>query len=153
MKPDEFATEIRFYNSIITDDQVATKNDLVLLSCCLSRLLNLGERLPELYDEHEYEPELDTEDIKNKLSKRFIDFGFYSTADPDIEIIGEMGALEVSDAINDLHDIYADLNIALKYFEKGIWKNMFWYARMMFGHWGRHAINLKSYLHKNLHDW
>ena len=151
--PDEFAAEIRFYNSIIIDDQVATREDLILLSCSLSRLLNLGERLPDLFDENEYEPELDTKEIENKLSKRFVDFGFYSSADPDIEIVGDMQALMVGDALDDLQDIYTDLNIALKYFEMGVWKNMFWHARLMFGHWGRHAIDLKSYLHNKIHDW
>ncbi|MEM8771512.1 MAG: DUF5063 domain-containing protein [Pseudomonadota bacterium] len=153
MNPEKFAEEIRFYNSIVIDDQVATKEDLVSLSSSLSKLLDLGERLPDLYDDHEYEPQITFEEMKDKISNRFVDFSSYSNADPDINLVGDMKALTVGDALDDLVDIYIDLNTALAYFENGVWKNMFWHARLMFGHWGRHAIDLKSYLHQKLHGW
>ena len=151
---ENFAGEIRNYNSLVLRDSVATREDLISLSQCLSRLLTLAEILPDTFSDCDYEPEIhDRKSIEDKISKRFSDFGYYSSADPSPNLIGKEEALGVSDAVDDLADIYADLNVALMYYDKGISKNLFWYAKLMFGHWGAHAIELKRYLHKRLHDW
>ncbi len=59
----------------------------------------------------------------------------------------------INDALDDLCDIHRDLNDTLWHFERGDIATGLWYAKLMFGHWGRHLIDLKSYLHKQLMDW
>jgi len=154
LSPQAFANKIRTYNSIVINDSVAKTDDLVALSRCLAQLLDMAETLPPGFTDCEYEPEKqDRKIIEEIISKRFVDFGFYSSADPAENAVGREEALGISDAVDDLVEIHADLNEALVYFDKGVPNNMFWHAKLMFGHWGTHAIELKRYLHKRLHDW
>jgi hypothetical protein len=66
--------------------------------------------------------------------------------------IGSTTAL-VGDACDDVYDIYCDLSEALWHIENENSVMGLWHAKLLFGHWGRHAIDLKAYLHKKIHDW
>jgi hypothetical protein len=59
----------------------------------------------------------------------------------------------VGDAIDDLAEIHADLNGAAWHIEQGVPANAAFYAKLLFGHWGAHALNLKRYVHARLHGF
>lgn len=148
-----FADEIRRFNQIIETGSVADDQTVKNLSSALSRLLDFGERCPDAWSDNKVEaPKQDTKAIQSMVDKRFPEFGVYNSSPPDSTPV-DKAEIYVDDAADDVYDIYRDLNEALWYFEKGYYELGLWSAKLLFGHWGRHAINLKSYLHKKAHDW
>lgn len=149
----DFSDEIRHFIRFVEADEVADDYALRDLSSTLSRLLDFGERCPESWSDEKIDaPEQDRKTIQAIVSKRFPDFGIYNSSPPDPTPINDV-EIEVNDASDDIYDIYHDLNEALWYFDKGNSELGLWSAKHLFGHWGRHAINLKSYLHKHIHEW
>ena len=145
---EKFATEIRRFNNIVAGTSPATKETFVELSSTLSQLLSLGELCPDAWSDSELEaPSADRKVLAETITKRFPKFGYYNSAAP------ASSEVDVSDATDDILDIYCDLNESLWYCENGNPELLLWSAKLLFGHWGRHAINLKSYLHKLIHEW
>lgn len=150
---EQFATEIQRFNKLVTKD--VPVDDIALRELCsfLSLLLDHGERCPDAHSDTDIEaPDIDRKQIEKMVCRRFPDFGFYNSSTPE-NIPVDSAQIEVNDAIDDVCDIYCDLNQSLWYIENGEPSLCLWSAKLLFGHWGRHAINLKSYLHKHIHEW
>ena len=148
----EFAKQIRRFNQLVDSKAPADSDAMRELSSILSRLLDVGERCPDAWSDTEIEaPELDHDAIQKMISKRFPEFGFYNSSNPSMGPMDD-AKIEVNDASYDVYDIYCDLNDSLWYFDNDEYELGLWSAKLLFGHWGRHAINLKSYLHKQLYE-
>ena len=114
----------------------------------LSSLLAFGEAIPDVQLEKDDDvPELNRDDLEIKLRSRFPNLGFYNSCYPEDEPIGAITA-DVSDGLDDLLDIYHDLSEALWHIDNDDTALGLFEAKTLFFHWGRHAINLKSYLHQ-----
>lgn len=148
----DFASAIRQFESLIAGTTAASRHDLEQLSLMLSILLQFGEECPEAFSDSEPEPPAPSyEALTARLKKRFPKFGFYNTVTPSKEAVG-CCSVSVGDAIDDIADIYLDLAGALWYFDNGDPALCLWQAKLLFFHWGRHAICLKSFLHEQLHE-
>jgi uncharacterized protein DUF5063 len=150
---EQFVAEIRRFNEIVVKEFPVDAKALQELGSTLSRLLDFGERCPDVWSKTEIEaPEIDRKKIADIIDKRFPDFEFYNSCIPENAPVDD-ARIEVNDACDDVYDIYHDLNESLWYFENGEPALFIWTAKTLFMHWGRHAINIKSYLHKKTHDW
>ena len=149
----EFVSQVRTYNSIIQRDDAESAESLKALSVTLCKLLELGEVCPDAYNDNDSEPpEEDVKLLREKLEASYPSFGWYRLAYPQ-DAGKDKETTYAGDAIDDLLDIYLDINHAAWQFSQEIPENGAWYAKLMFNHWGLHAINLKRYLHYRLYDW
>ncbi|HXI86833.1 MAG TPA: DUF5063 domain-containing protein [Parvularculaceae bacterium] len=141
-----FADQIRIYNALIEAENTGTLTSLKALNQSLSRLIEMGEALPDAYSETDIEPpDIDSNALRKNLGKRFPTFGWYNPDDlEDEELIASDAT--IGDAIDDLADIYVDLRRVLFSVDRGDPANGLWYAKIMFFHWGEHAQELKSYV-------
>jgi len=116
---------------------LATSLDAVLFA-----FGKLGEG--EAADDEEEPPVNLAQTWEAALRKSFPDLGWYPWADP---LGDEHSAPLMADAIDDAADIAADLAEALWRWERYGEADATWYLSLMFPHWGRHLLNLRSYLH------
>lgn len=150
----QFYSDIRQFTRLVTDTTPSNEETLRTLSVLLSNLLSSGEALPDLYSENDDgAPTVDRAHLLAVLGKRFPTFGWYSVSPPLAADGAPSNEILTGDAIDDLADIYTDLSEALRLKETCDPKAGIWYAKLMFGHWGAHAIELKRYIHQKLHEW
>jgi len=149
----DFAIKIKRFNKLVYGKGVIDEHSIIELNCCLSQLLGFGERCPDTWSDTEIEaPEINNDELKKQIERRFPKFCYYNTTAPT-DIASDKAEISLSDAQDDIYDIYLDLNKTLWHIENGNPQIGLWYAKLLVGHWGRHAIDLKSYLHKQIHDW
>ena len=89
-------------------------------------------------------PSIDGPALYRAVAVRFPDYGMYPACDP-LDSIEDGSMLE--DAIDDLADITRDLREVIWADENLGSGDAAFYLRLHFGHWGRHARHLSSYLH------
>ena len=143
-----FESEVRTFNCLLESKNVESTESLKALSASLSRLLELGELCPESYADSDLEPPDEDETVlRDKIERNFPTFGTYFVVRPDED------RMYVADAVDDIIDIWLDLNRSIWHIREDDPANGAWYAKLMFNHWGEHAINLKRYLHKRIYDW
>jgi len=95
-------------------------------------------------------PSLSYDEVRERVRRSFPDFGFYAVAAPENM---PPSAVMVGDAIDDLADIYKDLSGVAWLLENGNDADALWQFRFDFqSHWGRHLLNLRSYLHWRLYE-
>jgi hypothetical protein len=84
------------------------------------------------------------------LRKRYPELGIYPWVDPraTYDATQLMG-----DALDDVADIAADMAEAAWRWDHLGEADAAWYLHLMHGHWGRHLLNLRSYLHALIHEW
>lgn len=81
------------------------------------------------------------------LRTRFPQYGYYDAGDPTD---AGSGASFVGDAIDDLADIWSDLEQVLWRFDNASPDDGHWHFRFLFEiHWGMHLRQLAVYLHAN----
>jgi len=145
---EQLATKIREYKNLVTEGAPAVDKTLDELAELLTELIRLGENLPDEYSDVDVDaPDLDRGKLKEQIQARFPKLGWYFITSPDPSHLRELGQETVGDAIDDLMDIYQDLHESLWHFDRGDSENGIWYAKIMFGHWGKHALELKRHLH------
>jgi len=95
-------------------------------------------------------PSQDHREIRGLMERCFPGFGLYGWSAPE-EIPGD--EVMMCDAINDLADIYAELSGVMWLSENSGKADAIWQFRFGFqSHWGRHLLNLRSYLHWYLYE-
>ncbi len=150
---EEFAAEIRHFQEYVDRGYQTNNEELKELCHILSRLLRYGEECPDIGTETDVEaPEISQEALKQRILARFPSFGIYNKCDPIEEPLGQAHAT-LGDAADDIYDIYQDLGDSRWYIENGQVELGLWNAKLLFGHWARHAIDLKGYLHRRIYDW
>lgn len=121
------------------------------LSIILTKLVAFGEMLPESAEFGDYDPpDTDYQALYQSIGERFPEFGFYASATPVDDEGWPDPHAGVSDAIDDLADIYIDLSRSVQVAGINGQDAGIAYARLLFGHWGAHVINLKHFLHQRL---
>ena len=147
-----FAAEIKRFQGYVGRGTSARSEELNELSQILSNLLALGEGCPLPSPGNDLSsPEVNRDDLIKTLQLRFPNFGFYNSCRPIDEPIGEI-SVTVGDAIDDLLDIYQDLAETLWHIENDAPDLGLFQAKTLFFHWGRHALDLKSYLHQLIYE-
>lgn len=140
--------EAHTFNALIERHDAESKESLRALSLSLTRLLELGELCPDSYAESDLEPpDEDQRKLRERIQSNFPTFGTYFVVKPNEE------KTYVAAAIDDVMDIWLDLNRAVWHLREDDPANGAWYAKLMFCHWGEHAINLKRCLHQQIYDW
>lgn len=98
----------------------------------------------------EIEPVVNSERIYRLISSAFPDFGWYCVVYGSVSTDGP--EVLTGDAIDDLRDIYLDLNDFVWKYENG---SKYWAihgVRDMYRvHWGRHLRDVQSYLHSAIY--
>jgi len=126
--------------------------------CSPQRLAMLLDRLLIAYHETDdvgpatdsRPPPNDYKQTRALVESRFPDFGFYAWAGPEENPNSEV---MMGDAIDDLADIYGDLRDVVWLWENSSAADATWQFRFGYQtHWGRHLLDLRSYLHWKLHE-
>ncbi len=128
------------------------EDDHSKLISLLDKLALLNSNISYNFDETDYPdaPEKDYKLIREKVEKRFPNFGNYNTVDYLSDKIGNSKIL-VGDAIDDLSDIVCDLQVIIWCFENTSKDDALWnYKDSFITHWGRHLRDLQLYLHDKL---
>ena len=91
-------------------------------------------------------PQLDYDELRNRVSSRFPSLGFYNTTTPNSEKLGD-GDVSVGDAVDDVTDILSDLTDVEWYFEQTSAANALWhFENSYWTHWARHLRDLQSHI-------
>ncbi len=114
----------------------------------VAKLYLAGLELPMTEAEDDLDAPNVPDDEYKKIFKRFgaLPFQYYwEIFDPVVEKPEEPVTGDVCD---DLADIYRDLKVGLKYWDKGQHQNAVFHWKTSFGfHWGRHATSALHALH------
>lgn len=92
-------------------------------------------------------PENNYDDIRNAISKRFSNWGYYNTVSDVTLKIAETEVL-TGDAIDDITDIINDLKMAVWSHENENEQTAIWHLQDSYHyHWREHLRNLQFYIH------
>lgn len=144
--------EIEAYLALLNGEVPAAPDHLRRMAQALDALAFAMADLPpgRFVDSDLEPPRLDRDALREAIGTRFPEFGFYDWADPLTA-----GGTEIltSDAVNDALDIASDLSEARWRFEALGDDDAFYYLHQWFRlHWGRHLMNLRSYIHARLYE-
>jgi hypothetical protein len=141
---------IRYYLKVISEPTLTEAQRLTALVGALDRLAWAYHDLPDCAPtDDDCEPPK-RQDISEGLRQAFPSLGSYATSDP---LAGVEQPILVADGIDDIADIAADLADAAWRWEHVGEANAIWHLKLLHGHWGRHLLDLRSYLHAKLHGW
>ncbi len=150
-----FIGQIERYNAIITADGPANFDDQRALLNSLSRLMAFGEVLPGAEDIAAEEnaitplaPALDA----GAVSARFKDFDAYPYVAPFATEEGDRAEPETKNPASDIVEIHRHMNEIMSFFAAHQPAAALKHAAQNYPAWGRHAIDLKSYLHAYFYD-
>jgi hypothetical protein len=101
-------------------------------------------------DSETHPPSLDYDEVRERVQRSFPGFGYYAWSAPEA-LPGD--AVMTGDAIDDLADIYKELSGVAWLSENSSIADAAWHFRFGFrSHWGRHLLDLRSYLHWRLFE-
>lgn len=96
--------------------------------------------------------ELDYDTHYRAIAERFPALGYYYAVEP-LRRPGHQPEASIANARDDVFDIYKELKEALHYADKGGKTAGVGHFLWSFEtHWGRHHVNLRSYIHGKLHE-
>jgi hypothetical protein len=147
---DAIESYVRLLESPPSSEQV----DLELLADAIDRLVFVGRHSPDVSaDDQPDPPDTDYDRYRALASKRFPSLGHYNRAGYATRSIGDMECV-VGDAIDDLADIACDLTSVLWCFDNTTDLDALWHFRFSYeNHWGKHAADLRWYLHAVARDY
>jgi hypothetical protein len=138
---DKFVHVVREYCSWAESPRDSQTQNVIEALSILSRLYSFALGLPDVFGEEDAPP-IPDEDWK-RVYQRFgsLPFNYYSSCfDPHV-VPGEEPV--VSDAADDLADIWRDLKQGLALYEAGYIEAAVWEWRFHFYiHWGHHAVGV-----------
>jgi hypothetical protein len=141
---------IRQYLALISDTSLADDQRLHSLACALDRLAWEYHGLPDSGPaDDNREPPART-DLSDAIKRAFPSLGWYPCSD---SLKGIEESPLMCDGLDDVADIAATMIEAMWRWENLGEADAAWYLRLVYGHWGRHLHNLRSYLHATLHGW
>jgi hypothetical protein len=137
---------VQKYLSLITGNPLAPTIRLQTLADVLDELQFAMTKIPDGSPTFsDGEPDFRHKEYVENIRENFPELGFY----PDIRLSdGLEQTITVGDANDDAADIARDLSAAVWYWEHVGEGSALQYLRYHYKiHWGRHLINLRSYLH------
>ena len=123
-------------------------NNCDLLAVQLSQINSFIIQIEDLSDDNEYSepPAIDTRKISHFIFLNFPEFSCYNISSDVTTKIAETSIL-VGDSRDDLLDIIKDFKEILWYLENTSTANAIWHLKFGYSaHWGKHLIDLLSYL-------
>lgn len=144
--------EIETYLALLSGETVPAPERLLRMAQALDALALGMARLPagRLIDSNLDPPHLDDATLRKAIGERFPEFGFYDWADP---LIAGGTQIMIGDAVDDAIDIAKDLSEARWRFDMFGDEDAFWHLHQFFRlHWGRHLMNLRSFIHAQLYE-
>ncbi len=148
MKPHDIRNAISDFLELIESTDGTTEDAESRLVPVLDRLALAQSFVSFAFDETDYpdSPDQSYDDLRNLVSKRFPNFGYYNVADPITSNIGEAGTI-VGDAIDDLADIARDLYDVRWYWANTSEANALFHLQQSYQtHWRRHLREFQLYL-------
>jgi len=101
-------------------------------------------------DSETHPPSLSYDAVRKRVQRSFPGFGYYAWSPPET-LPGD--AVMTGDAVDDLADIYKELSGVAWLSENSSNADAVWHFRFGFrSHWGRHLLDLRSYLHWRLFE-
>jgi hypothetical protein len=143
--------DVRNFLRLFEDATPAEERTPERLSELLDRLLIAYHESAEVAPQsHARPPSGNYEDDRRRMERCFPDFGLYGSSGPEIWPGGEV---LVGDAIDDLADLYAELRGVDWLSINSGQADALWHFRFGYqSHWGRHLLDLRSYLHWKLYE-
>lgn len=151
MSRDEIRASILYFFEVIEGEYLPEMRELNL-KIALDRLA-LAVHLADYTSDEGEAPTKKYEEVREMVSPRFPDCGFYNVALDISTNIGE-GELAVGDAIDDICDIAGDLEEVLWCWENTSIDDALWHFKESYGyHWGKHLRDLQLYLYAKELGW
>lgn len=139
---------IKRYLDVFENASGSEAERLKALATTLDDLLVAYDRTSgAVFDEQDYPdpPQLERSELRATAERRFPEVGYYADTWP---VEPTKAEVVVCDAIDDLADIAKDLSEVLWRWENTSKVDAIWYFRFLFeSHWGRHLLNLRSYIY------
>ena len=151
MSRDEIHETILHFFDVI-DGEYAPEEREKRLSIALDRLALASHFADYDFDETDYpdSPRKDYDELREIVSPRFPDCGYYNVAHNVTTDIG-VESVSVGDAIDDICDIANDLSEVSWRWENNSIDDALWYFRESYiYHWGHHLRDLQVYLLKKV---
>lgn len=142
---------VRRYLEILRQPPETATEAWQALAEALDRLACAHHDIDYAFDEDARDPpELATYDkMRTMAAAAFPDFGFYAVVRPGAGV--DAHAL-LGDAIDDLADIALEMmEVEWRWLNNGP-SDAAWYIHTSYGHWARHLIDLRSYVHACLFE-
>ncbi len=87
---------------------------------------------------------------KEAISSHFLSHGYYTVVPPTSNIETD---ILMANAVDDIEEIAREMKEFLWRAENINVEDACWHAHLTVGHWGRHLLGLRSYLHQLIYDW
>ena len=145
--------EIETYLALVTGAVLPAPDRLARMAHALDALALGMATLPAGRPaDSDLEPPSFDETVQRKtICERFPEFGFYDWADP---LVAGGKDIMIGDAVDDALDIALDLSEAAWRFDTLGEEDAFSYLHQFFRlHWGRHLLNLRSFIHAHLYEY
>ena len=142
---------VRHFLRLFEDATPAEERTPERLCDVLDRLLIAYHETADTAPETDAQPpSRDFQEDRRLMERCFSDFGLYGWSEPEERPGGDV---MVGDAIDDLADLYAELRgVDWLSTNSGQADAVWSFCSGYRTHWGRHLLNLRSYLHWKLHE-
>jgi hypothetical protein len=148
MQPSDIRALVRRYLNIFDDIDRKAEEDAELLPVLLDQLAFAQHFMRFTFDPTEYpdSPRRDQAELRAIVSRRFPDFGFYNVPESVTKDISESKCM-VADAIDDLLDIYNDLQDVEWRWSNTSEADALWHFEHSYSsHWQGHLRGLQFYI-------
>ncbi len=142
---------VRDYLAFFDDDTSPQERSPDRLANILDQLLSAYHQSADVAPSSDIlPPPRGHHETRSRMERCFPDLGLYGWSAPE-QLPGE--DVMTCDAIDDLADIYDELRGVVWLSENSGETDALWQFRFGFqSHWGRHLLNLRSYLHWYLYE-
>jgi hypothetical protein len=149
MKRSEIRAAIRDFLHLVEKGAGAVPDNEECLPLALDRLALVQNFISVTFDDAEYPdpPRRDETTLRELVSHRFPNYGYYNSPDVVTEKIGE-ATCTVGDAIDDLADITSELRDVDWRWSNTSEADALWHLQFNYrSHWREHLRGLQLYLH------
>lgn len=148
MKPHDIRACVREYLELIENDSRSPQECKDLLPMLLDKLAYAQHFGNVIFDDREYPdpPRTDYGAVRQIISRRFPDYGFYNLPESVLEKIGQ-SEMVIGDAIDDITDIASDLmDVEWRWNNTSEMDALWNFHNSYLIHWNRHLRELQLYL-------
>ncbi len=145
----EIHSTILEYLDLIENGKEDAEENLQVLEMILDKLALASHFIEYKFDKTDYpdEPRKNYAQLRELISKRFPNFGFYNIPSAVTDKVGE-AEIYTGDALDDVTDIGIDMHeVAWRWENNSAEDALFHFEILYDSHWGNHLRNLQFYVH------